>query len=357
MANTRTSITLQDAALAQTLKSPAAPELPDSRITATSESHFLAALWARRYITTVMTRKAVNQTPPIDVTDVASKAGRARTARKLLHSLTLASAQAWSTTETLLADTAQHHGIEPTLINPWQMAADSHSLFQKCLQAYAEGITPQRLSILVAADFARVRQSYTSTDPRILGFVSMQFHYTGVALMKQLSAVEQIAFGGYVKVMDDHLYMPLRDAYQAAAQHDLESPVLAAVQQLLLQSTQIAHAVCAHISRLCPNYASYSGRLSTPIVQTSSIRDVEMFQVYLCVCALEGNLRSVQQELFPLCVMLYPSLGVSWELVRAMLRTITWEVQERLTMDQLKVFQPYLKTLTEIFSIDLLEHT
>jgi hypothetical protein len=41
-----------------------------------------------------------------------------------------------------------------------------------------------------------------------------------------------------------------------------------------------------------------------------------MFQVYLWVCVLEDTISSGQQELFPLCVMLYPRLNVRWELVQ-----------------------------------------
>jgi hypothetical protein len=34
---------------------------------------------------------------------------------------------------------------------------------------------------------------------------------------------------------------------------------------------------------------------------------------------LGGDIEVLQQELFPLCLMLYPTLNVSWELVRQML--------------------------------------
>jgi hypothetical protein len=321
-----------------------------------SNLHSLAALWARKYVVSLKSRdEAEKLRHSRSLVDVSSREGRINTAKNLMQSLSLASAQAWSKTEVLLAGEIQRHGINPQLIDPWQIAADSHQLFQKCLDAYGDRITPRRLSVMVGEDFGRIRQKYTASDPRTLGFVSMQFHYTGVVLLEQLSPGEQALFAPYLKVMDDHLYMPLKAAYEAAANYEIGSPVLIAVQKLLPVSTRLAQAVCNQVCRLRPSYASYSGNLSSPTVQVSSIRDVEMFQVYLCLCVLENSIRSVQRELFPLCVMLYPRLGVSWELVQEMLRIMGWEMHERLSPEQLAVFYPYLKALTEMFSLEIFQ--
>jgi hypothetical protein len=270
-----------------------------------------------------------------------------------MQNLNLASAQAWSLTETLLSEEIRRHGINPDLINPLEIAADTRILFQKVLDAYAERSTPRRLSVIVGKDFGQVRQKYTSVDRRAIGFVSMQFHYTGQKLLEWLSPTEQILWLPYLKVMDDHMYMPLQAAYEAAANHPYDSPALSAVQHLLPVSTKIAVSVCNQICRAHPNYESYSGSLNSTTVKTASIRDVEMFQVYLCLCVLEDDIRSVQQELFPLCVMLYPRLNVSWRLVQDMLKTMGWDMHDRLPADEMATFLPYLRTLTEMFSSDV----
>ncbi|UBF26277.1 hypothetical protein K9N68_33030 [Kovacikia minuta CCNUW1] len=321
-----------------------------------SALHSLAALWARKYIISLTTRdEAEKIRRNKNLTEVTSREGRENTAQTLTQSLTLASAQAWSKTEMLLSDEVKRHGINPDLINPWQIAEDSHRLFQRALEAYSNRLTARRLSVIVGTDFGRMRRKYTAHDPRTLGFVSMQFHYTGMMLLEQLSPPERALFAPYVKVMDDHLYMPLRDAYEAAANYELDSPLLIAVQKLLPISTRIAHAVCNQVCRLRPDYESYSGPLGSTVVRTSSVRDVEMFQVYLCLCVLENSIRSVQQELFPLCVMLYPRLGVRWELVQEMLRMMGWEMHDRLAPDYLSVFLPYLRALTEMFALDVFQ--
>ena len=115
-------------------------------------------------------------------------------------------------------------------------------------------------------------------------------------------------------------------------------------------SSEVARTVCDRVQRQHPSYQSYSGSLETLAVQQSSIRDVEMFQVYLSLCVLEDSIRSVQQELFPLCVMLYPHLKVSWKLVQNMLLVLFRQIRDRLPAERMMVFLPYLRTLTEMFS-------
>ena len=323
---------------------------------AKSNLHTLAAAWARKYIVSVTSDYDEAQIKKVDrLSDYASLEGRQHTAEKLMQRLKLASAQAWSMTEDLLAVEVLRHGINSDLLDPWQIAADSHQLFEKALSAYGDELTAQRLSVVIGDDCGRLRQKYTAEDPRTIGFVSMQFHHTGKILLDQLSAIEQVLFSPYLKVMDDHMYMPLREAYQAAATHDPDSPELIAVQNLLPISSRVAHRVCDQIRRLNPAYKTYSGNLDSSEVTTSSIRDVEMFQVYLCLCALEGNVSSVQRQLFPLCVMLYPRLKVKWQMVQDMLQVIGWELYGRLSPADMAVLLPYLRTLTEMFSIDVFQ--
>lgn len=322
-----------------------------------SNVNSLAVLWARKYFLSVTAEQHSSLKNSENLKEITSKKGREETTEKLMQNLSLASAQAWSLTETLLSEEIRRHGINPDLINPLEIAADTRYLFQKVLSAYAERSTPRRLSVIVGKDFGRVRQKYTSVDRRAIGFVSMQFHYTGQKLLEWLSPPEQTLWTPYLKVMDDHMYMPLQAAYEAAANHPYDSPALSAVQHLLPISTKIAISVCKQICRLHPKYASYSGYLTDTKVLTASIRDVEMFQVYLCLCVLEDDIRSVQRELFPLCVLLYPRLRVSWKLVQDMLKTLGWDMHDRLHPEDMATFLPYLRILTEMFSADVFNET
>jgi hypothetical protein len=341
------STTVLDKAMTQSLASVAAQvqSQPNG-----GNLHSLAVLWARKYYLSVSAKENEEQQQKESTQEVSSIAARTRTTNKLMQNLTLASAKGWSQTETLLAQEIRRHGINPDLINPLEIAADVRNLYEKALDAYADGVPPQRLSIIVGRDSGRVRRKYTRVDPRAIGFVSTQFHYTGQRLLEWLSPDEKKLFAQYLKVMDDHMYMPLQASYEAAAKHTLASPALQAVQHLLPVSTKIAHSVCDRVAGQHPGYKTYSGSLTTDVVRISSVRDAEMFQVYLCLCVLEANIRSIQQELFPLCVMLYPRLNVSWTLVQEMLLFMSWEMQERLPMQDIPIFLPYLRTFSEMFS-------
>lgn len=325
-----------------------------------SKSSFasLAALWARKYYLTVTARdeeSELNNTDKFE--NLTSQNNRERIAEKLMYNLNLASAQAWSLTEKLLSKDIRRHGINLDLIHPLEIAKDTRYLFQTVLDAYAQQETPQRLSVIVGKDFGQVRQKYTSIDRRAIGFVSMQFHYTGQKLLEWLLPKEQLLWTPYLKVMDDHMYMPLQAAYEAAANHPYHSPALIAVRQLLPVSSQIAYYVCKQVRQSFPNYRTYSGLLTENKVKTASIRDVEMFQVYLCLCVLDQELSSVQRELFPLCVLLYPRLKVSWRLVQEMLRVMGWEMHKRLLPENMATFLPYLYTLTEMFSFEVFQES
>ena len=326
------------------------PQTENANLEVGNNVYSLAAVWARNYYATVTTEVQDNACDPQDIQEILSAAGRQKTAESLLQHLTSASARAWTKVEDLLAESIQSHGIDRKLIDPWEIAADIRQLYEKMLEAYGDCATPQTIVTLIGREFGLARQKYTASDPRAIGVVSMKFHYTGELLLELLSPLERKMISPYLKVMDDHMYMPLRSAYEAAAQHSLDSPALLAVQEFLPMTSEIARAVCDRVQKQHPAYQSYSGSLETPAVKQSSIRDVEMFQVYLCLCVLQDSIRSVQQELFPLCVMLYPRLQVSWKLVQDMLLALFWQVHDRMPPERMMVFLPYLRTFTEMFA-------
>ncbi|QSJ21067.1 hypothetical protein JYQ62_32595 [Nostoc sp. UHCC 0702] len=341
----------------------------------------LAQQWAKKYLQNLQVDTSDKESyNTLNLSEIVSKQGRERTAEKIMASLRSVSAIAWNKTEALLSAELKRHRIDPNIIDPWEIAADSFKIYQKALDVYTQQATLRPLSFVmklnqednqfdekalevyteqadpnylvrvIGADIGAMRKKYTNLDPRVIGYVNMQFHYTSELLTQPLESVERSLVGAYFKVIDDHLYMPLQRAYDAAANHDYNSTVLSAVQQLLVVSTEIAKNICQSVIEHYPNYQSISGSLSDSVVKISSIRDVEMFQVYLWVCALEGSIVAVQQELFPLCVMLYPPLKVQWELIRYMLNLLGQEINARLTPLQANALMPYFQSLWQMFS-------
>jgi hypothetical protein len=315
-----------------------------------SSTRSLSQQWAKKYVSALLSEQdssVENLTSKIDT----RKHLRARVAEKLLQSLRSSSLDAWAKTEALLSVELKRHQLNPRLINPWQITQDVYQIYEKALELYTDQGNFKRLSTVIAPDVGRVRQKYTAQDPRVIGFVSMQFHYTGVQLQAQLSPIEKSLISNCFKVVDDHLYMPLHRAYAAAGQHPYDSPALDCVRNLIPHSSAISERIVQRVIALYPHYSTHTGPLINPTVQTSSVRDVEMFQVYLWVCILEQNLSILQEELFPLCVMLYPPLKVNWELVRQMLHLLGQEIQNsNLGNGGKQVYKPYFQALWDMFS-------
>lgn len=307
----------------------------------------LAKMWAKKYVQRLDRLNDINEGENI----------RENIVNKLYNSLRQTSIDAWSQTENLIGKEVYRHEIDRTLIDPWQISQDSFVIYNKAIDSYAQQLPPEHLATTIGGYLGKVRSNYTLSDARVIGYVSMQIHYTGQILLRQIPYSERQIVNGYFKVVDDFLYMPLQRAYEASARHELNSPILQVVQQLLPISTDIARSICERIILIYPRYHTHSGLLSNPVIKIASIRDVEMFQVYLWVCILEDSIGSIQHELFPLCVMLYPALGVQWELVRTMIHLLRQEVGVRLGDKEKTLFKPYLEILWEMFSPEIFPDT
>jgi hypothetical protein len=333
------------------------PELTTTGKSSESNVSSMAVNWAKKYYTTVTAHEKLSQLKAPQAQQLQEFEGnRARIVDKLTETLKVASDIAWGKVQNLLGQDIERHAINPELINGSQIIADARKLYSKAIDAYAEEESPARLSVLVGRDILDLRSKYSQADPLVLGFVTMEFHYLGSFLLESLSQSEQSQFVPYLKIIDDYLHIPFGEIQAAAGNHDRKSPALIAVQHLLQNTTQIASAVYDRVSVQHQGYRSSNGYLTDTMVKLSSIRDVEIFQSYLCLCALEGGIRPVQQELFPLCVMLYPRLHVSWKLVQDMLLVLFWEIHDRLSPEDVMVFLPYLRTLTEMFSDDVFQN-
>ncbi|NUN64546.1 hypothetical protein HCU40_07235 [Pseudanabaena biceps] len=340
----------------------------------------LANIWAKKYIQNLQSSSAKSELQAHSLEEILSSEGRIETATHLQNSLRFATAQAWARTENLLIGQNRSHGIDDELIDPWQIATDSRNLFEQTFKIYTDNAqsrifsfdlategqdshyfesktqlpTTGQLSVAIASNVGKIRKKYTSIDPRAIGFVSMQFHYSGQILLESLAPLEQLVVSSYFKVIDDHLYMPLQRCYDAAGYLEYDDAKMQAVRSLLTLTTSIAIGVSQKTLVMHSDYQCHSGVLSLPQVRISSLRDIEMFQVYLCLCVLEQSVSPIQQELFPICIMLYPPLKVSWELVRTLLRLLEQEMHDHLGDLYMQEFEPYLTALNEMFGDDVL---
>ncbi|PSB60498.1 hypothetical protein C7B61_17355, partial [filamentous cyanobacterium CCP1] len=135
----------------------------------------------------------------------------------------------------------------------------------------------------------------------------------------------------------------------AASGHLTNSPMFALVEALLPRCHEIAERTYYRAVQDYPNHRSRQGELNHPVVARSTLRDLIMVQGYLWLSLLEENLSPIEQELLPLCVMVFPSVGVKWELVQHMLHLLIEETIAQVSTAQKQLLLPYARSLKELF--------
>jgi len=211
--------------------------------------------------------------------------------------------------------------------------------------------TTKQLSRELRPIFERLRQQHLlAENPRAIGFISTQFHFSTTFVFNHLKLPEQVLLSPYFKFVEEQVCIPWQRVCRAAAKHALYSPSLTLVQKLLPASQEIALNVHRSAAKLYPNHFSRRGNLNHPGVKASSIRDIEMFQAYLWLCLLENSLAVVEEELLPLCMMVFPSIDVKWELVKQIMPLLVEEFKTRLQPEQMSILLPYTQGIEHLFS-------
>ncbi|VXD22647.1 hypothetical protein [Planktothrix paucivesiculata] len=315
----------------------------------------MAVQWAQKYYA-----KAAAHSPrtsnhfflenhEVDVTEFDED--RSRTVAELTKNLSLLGTLAWNKVGTLLGIEWNRYPVNKLRLEETDtLIQDVSNLYHQALEVFAQYEYPFRLSVSLGREAVKLRRKYSETEPLMLVLVQLQFHYMGRMLLEWMSMKERTVFFLYFKTLEDYLYSPLGEVNDLAGKHLSDSPALIAVQQLLPIFTTIANQVYHKVHDLNPGYCSVSGNVKNHILQYSTTRDIELFEIYLCWCVLENSLRPIQRELFPMCVILYPRLHISWKLIQDMLDAMSEALENRLLPQNFAVFSPYLHVLAEIFS-------
>jgi hypothetical protein len=341
----------------------------------------LTKLWAERYVPDLsIISSSTGFFAFSELIEAASPEGRAKTVAKLQRILEINCKCAGIQTNVIFS----YIPNVVSLTESQGIARAAAQVYEKALEIYQQQLTPfglllempQRKIVDLSADafkssvmprlsLSEVKQLATaieavllqlqaqhlsSPDRRTIGFMSTQFHLSAKLVLNRLTTPEQLLLSPYFKFIEEQVCIPWQRVCAAAAKYGLNSPILALVQQLLPASQEIAQRVYQQAVQLYPNHRSRRGTLSEPEVRASSIRDIEMFQGYLWLCALEGNMRAVEEELLPLCIMVFPSINVTWELVEQLLPLLAAEIQERVSPDQMRLLLPYTQAMQQLFS-------
>ena len=157
-------------------------------------------------------------------------------------------------------------------------------------------------------------QNSRSEDETTLGFMTTQISLTNALLFQELDLVEQALVGPYFRFLEEHMALPWQRLCAAAASHRAGGPVFRLVERMLPMMSTISLAVHTQWSQDFPYHYTRRGRLNSPEVRHSSLRDFNMFQVYLWLSFLQGHSKVIENELVIICRLVYGQMGIPWEM-------------------------------------------
>lgn len=187
----------------------------------------------------------------------------------------------------------------------------------------------------------------TSKNRRAIGFLTTQLHLSRQRILARLDSYERLWLSPYLQLIEDFVCIPWQRVCVAATRAMPEQVLMA--QKLLFSSETIAGQVYQRALRTFPNHMSRQGRIQSSAVQQSSVRDLSMFQAYMWLCVLEGNLSSVQEELLPLCMLVFPCAQVKWNFVVQGIRWLIEEIQAELEPKQQQLFMLTAAPIERLF--------
>lgn len=339
---------------------PQEPDNPTSRSVDEQVITLEAIQWAEQSYANLTAENSHRSTTialkELEIDIQAFDPDRARLVAQLMQILNLISTRAWHQMETLLGGDLQHSLFARNQVSYSLLIEEINNLYHHALEAFAEYEHPSCLSVSIGKKIMLLRQKYTQLNPLFLAVLGMQLHYTGKMLMEWMAISQRRIFFFYFKALEDYFCIPRGQVYALLADSSPHSQPLMAVKNLMSLSTVIADQVYQQINHLHPQYPRWAGCFNNSLSLNSSTRDIELFQVYLCWCALEHSLHPIQEELFPVCVMLYPRLQMNWKFVQNTLACLEQELENHLSPENFSIFYPYVQFLHEIFSDQVIEN-
>lgn len=159
------------------------------------------------------------------------------------------------------------------------------------------------------------QQHILSEDKRTLGFLTTLLNFCNDLILKSMPAVEKLLIYPYFKFVEEQVALPWQRVCLAASCHSFDSLAFTAVETCLPQAQTVAERTYQQLTEMLPHHYSRRGLISNAEIAHSTLRDLQMNQAYFWLSVLEGTLSSVEEELIPLCTMVFPAIGVSWKLI------------------------------------------
>lgn len=328
-----------------------------------SSARSLSRVWASRYLPDPAS--SLSDASTVQLLECFSDLGRYRTAEQVQRHLRICCELAGLEVHQLFSDSA--NSVNLTQVK--RLATSVEAVYEKILQcykqqsikhAYANSMNLnvqwvpeiEALSIELQPVLEQMQQQHLAdADPRMIGFVTAQFRFTTQMILKRLNPIEQTLLGAYFQFAEEQVCIPWQEVCELAKRYDRASLQVLSIERLLPKSNAIAHTVCESIREQYPLFRSRRGSWDNTEVTTSMIRDLNMFQAYLWLCVLQQDLSPITDRLLPLCMMVFPSVNVSWKVIDQTIRSLVTEVRSHLSHKQWLIVQPYALGLIDIFAV------
>lgn len=335
---------------------------------------YLLSLWKQRYrIDLSSVADSSNPRLLSQVIEFATKEGKALTARRVLNRLEIQCdpdgilenrlidylddaidryearqlTRALKSVYGVILDLYQQETLPPDFVD--QANHERYPIYERvasCLAIPSLEVLEEALAPSLNT-FRAVHQS--AANPRMMGFLTTLFHFTNQYLLDSLTPAEHILIRPYCKFAEEQISLPWHQIRRAAARHQVGSPTLELVEKLIPYSHEITLEVSQQLQESYPSYFSRSGPLTCQEVQSSLTRDLEILQAYLYLCLLEGSVSPVTDRLLPLCLMVFPDIDVSWDLVEKTISILSRAIYSRTRPPELNQVKPILTSIKTLF--------
>lgn len=176
-------------------------------------------------------------------------------------------------------------------------------------------------------------------------FLTSQISLTSSTLLSVLDPVERAMFKPYCDLLEEYVAIPWWQLYLTAVNHSQSTPQYQLVERILPKISDISFATHRQWSQQFSEHASDRGGLNDAKIRRSSLRDFDMFQVYLWLCVLQDSWDPIKKELVVFCSLVYQGLGIPWEMTVEGTRLLTNEILARLTAAEKIVAAPFIDTM------------
>ncbi|ESA34209.1 hypothetical protein N836_18345 [Leptolyngbya sp. Heron Island J] len=232
-------------------------------------------------------------------------------------------------------------------ISEWEL---EHLPLERLGQLYKVPNISELASVLAPSIDELQAKSAGSNDEKSLGFMTTQINLTNALLLKSLDPLERALLGAYFKFLEDHMAMPWQRMCGAALHHRNGTPIFGIVERMVPMMAEISLATYTQWSHDFPYHHTRRGRLEHPEVKHSSLRDFDMFQVYLWLSFLQGHTRVIKEELVVLCRVVYAHIGIPWEMTLRGAQLLTDKVLSCLEPHELNLVAPCVENMMLVFN-------